>query len=633
VTTPAAIIESATPSGVASRTSPPRSRASAKAAALGRSGATVTVVNDRSPTPYRDATLAVPRRVADLVARMTLPEKAGLLFHTMIAMGTGGRLADADPDYGLLSAQDMVLGLQMNHFNVINSGSPGEMAEWHNRLQDLATGTRLGIPVTLSTDPRHARSANPNTAVLAGPFSVWPEPLGLAATRDPALVYRCADTVRQEYAAVGLRVALHPQVDLATERRWARVVGTFGADPALTSVLAREYIRGLQGPALGLDSVAAMTKHFPGGGPQRDGEDPHFAAGREQVYPGGRFADHLRPFRAAIQAGTSQVMPYYGMPVGTPYEEVGFAFSAGVINGLLRGELGFDGIVCTDWGVLTDTSFLGEPRPARAWGMEHASPLQRARRVLDAGCDQFGGEARPDLVVDLVRTGAVSQSRLDVSARRLLREKFTLGLFDRRHVDPGAAEQTVGRADFRAAGLAAQRDSVTLLCNAAAGTPAHLPLRPGLRVFCTGVSRRPLARDTVVVDRPEDADVALLRLQAPYEPRTGAVEAYFHAGSLAYPPEELARILAVVDTVPSIVDIYLDRPAVLTEIAAHAATLLVTFGVDDEPLLDVLTGRHAPLGRLPFDLPRSMAAVEAGLSDVPFDDPDPLFRYGHGLHY
>jgi beta-glucosidase len=583
--------------------------------------------------PYRDATLAVQRRIADLLSRMTLPEKAGLMFHPMIAVGTGGRLADADPDYGLPSAQDMVEGLYVNHFNVINSASPGEMAQWHNRLQDLATGTRLGIPVTLSSDPRHARSSNPNTAALAGPFSVWPEPLGLAATRDPELVYRFADTARQEYAAVGLRVALHPQVDLATEPRWTRIVGTFGADPALTSVLAGQYIRGLQGFALGPESVAAMTKHFPGGGPQRDGEDPHFAGGREQVYPGDRFAAHLRPFRAAIQAGTSQIMPYYGMPVGTPYEDVGFAFNTGVIDGLLRRELGFDGIVCTDWGVLSDISFFGEARPARAWGMEHASPIQRARRALDAGCDQFGGEARPDLVVDLVSAGVISESRLDVSVGRLLREKFTLGLFDGRQVDPETAERTVGRADFRAAGLAAQRASVTLLRNAAPGTPARLPIRPGLRVFCNGVSRQLVARDAVVVDRPEDADVALLRLQAPYEPRTGAVEAYFHAGTLAFPSRELARIFAITDTVPSIVDVYLDRPAILTDIAAHAATLLVTFGVDDEPLLDVLTGRNAPHGRLPFDLPRSIDAVEAGLSDVPFDDPHPLFNFGQGLDY
>lgn len=591
----------------------------------------MSVVNDHR---CHDGTTNLSRRVGELLSRMTLWEKAGLLFHTMIAMGPGGQLAEADPDYGLLSARDMVPQLNMNHFNLVTgAAAPAELAEWHNRLQDLASGTRLGIPVTLSTDPRHAHSANPNTQVLAGPFSVWPEPLGLAAARDPALVHRHADVVRQEYLAVGLRVALHPQVDLATEPRWARVVGTFGADPHLTSALAREYIGGLQGPSLGPASVAAMTKHFPGGGPQRDGEDPHFAGGREQVYPGGRFAEHLLPFRAAVEAGTAQIMPYYGMPVGTPYDEVGFAFNAGIITGLLRGELGFDGIVCTDWGVLTDTAFFGEPRPARAWGLERLSPVQRAGRALAAGCDQFGGEARPDLVLELVQSGALSERRLDVSVRRLLREKFRLGLFDRRHVDPRVAEETVGRADFRAAGLAAQRASVTLLANAAPDSPAHLPLRPGLRVYCAGVSRQLVARHGVVVDRPGDADVALLRLQAPYEPRTGSVAAYFHAGSLAYPPAQLAQLLAVLDTIPSIVDVYLDRPAVLTEIASHAAALLVTFAVGDEALLDVLTGRAPPGGRLPFDLPRSMAAVAARLPDVPFDDPDPLFRYGHGLGY
>jgi beta-glucosidase len=578
--------------------------------------------------------MELSRRVAELLSRMTLREKAGLLFHAMIAMGPGGRLADADPDYGLLSAQDMVLRRNMSHFNLITgAAAPAELAEWHNRLQVLAAGTRLGIPVTLSTDPRHAYSSNPNTEVLAGPFSVWPEPLGLAATRDAALVYRFADIVRQEYLAVGLRVALHPQVDLATEPRWARVVGTFGAAPELAAALAREYVRGLQGPSPGPTSVAAMTKHFPGGGPQRDGEDPHFAGGREQVYPGGRFAEHLLPFRAAIDAGTSQLMPYYGMPVGTRYEEVGFAFNAGVITGLLRGDLAFDGIVCTDWGVLTDTEFYGEPRPARAWGVERLSPVQRAGRVLDAGCDQFGGEASPDLVVELVQSGAISERRLDVSVRRLLREKVRLGLFDRRHVDPRVAEETVGRADFRAAGLAAQRASVTLLTNAAPDSPARLPLPPGLRVYCAGISRQLVSRHAVVVDRPGDADVALLRLQAPYEPRTGSVQAYFHAGSLAYPPAQLAQLLAVLDAVPSIVDVYLDRPAVLTEIAAHAAALLVTFAVGDDALLDVVAGRDRPRGRLPFDLPRSMAAVAAGLPDVPFDDPDPLFRYGHGLGY
>lgn len=172
----------------------------------------------------------------------------------------------------------------------------------------------------------------------------------MAAIGDPALVEQFADIARQEYLAVGLRVALHPQIDLATEPRWCRIGGTFGEDADLTARLVTAYIRGFQTEHLGPASVATMIKHFPGGGPQLDGEDPHFAYGREQVYPGGHFDYHLRPFRAAIAAGGSQMMPYYGMPIGTPYEEVGFGFNRGVITGLLREQLGFDGIVCTDWG-------------------------------------------------------------------------------------------------------------------------------------------------------------------------------------------------------------------------------------------------------------------------------------------
>jgi beta-glucosidase len=469
--------------------------------------------------------------------------------------------------------------------------------------------------------------------VLAGPFSRWPEPLGLAAARDPRLVRRFADIVRQEYLAVGLRVALHPQADLATEPRWPRTVGTFGADAGLACALVGPYVRGLQGASLGPHSVAAMTKHFPGAGPQKDGEDAHFAQGREQVYPGGRFLEHLRPFEAAIRAGTSQLMPSYGMPVGTSYEEVGFGFNRSVITGLLRERMGFDGIVCTDWGILTGADYRGEHRHARAWGVEELDHHQRALKVLEAGVDQFGGEARPDLIIDLVDSGALSQERLDESVGRLLREKFVLGLFDHRFVDPDRAETVVGCDDFQAAGASAQRASVTLLANAAPESPAHLPLRPGARVYTEGIDTGVAARYLSTVDCVDDADMAILRLDAPHEQRGGEYAAFFHAGSLEFEADELRRILAITDRVPTIVDIYLDRPAVVPALAEHSATLLATFAVRDEALLDVLTGRAGPGGRLPFDLPRSAAAVAASPTDVAFDSSDPVFRFGDGLRY
>ena len=585
--------------------------------------------------PYRDPGLPVDARVEDLLARTTLEEEAGLVFHTMLPVGPGGTLPAADPAFGLPSAEEMVLGRGMNHFNLLGAAPTArELARWHNALQELAAQTRLGIPVTVSTDPRSAFTDNPGTAAMSGPFSQWPETLGLAAVGDAGLVERFADAVRQEYLAVGLRVALHPQIDLATEPRWSRIGGTFGEDAELTSRLVVAYVRGFQGERLGPESVATMVKHFPGGGPQLDGEDPHFPYGREQVYPGGNFEHHLRPFEAAFAAGASQVMPYYGMPVGTQYEEVGFGFNRDVVTGLLRERYGFDGIVCTDWGLLNDAEVLGHPMPARAWGVEHLTPLERAAKALDAGVDQFGGEACPELVVELVRSGRISRERLRTSARRLLREKFALGLFDAPFVDEDRAAAVVGRADLRAAGEAAQRAAVTVLTNSPAGPAGAapvLPLRRGTRLYLEGVDPAAVGDRAVVVATPEEADVALLRLEAPYEPRPGGFEAFFHAGSLELPAAERERVVRLCRTVPTVVDVHLDRPAVLPEVAAAAAALVVTFGSSDAALLDVLLGDAAARGRLPFDLPSSTAAVEASRTDVPFDTADPLFRCGHGL--
>jgi beta-glucosidase len=588
--------------------------------------------NDRRVTaPYRDPQLPVAQRVEDLLQRMSVEDKAGLMFHDMVVIGPGGSLVGADNMIGRPATADAVAGLRMNHFNLLGSpGSVRDLVGWYNRVQEVAAATGLGIPVSLSTDPRHAFSNNPGTAASAGAFSAWPESLGFAALRDPDLVERFGDCARQEYLAGGFRVALHPQIDLATEPRWARIGMTFGEDAGLTSSLVRAYIRGFQGERLGPESVATMTKHFPGGGPQRDGEDPHFAYGREQVYPGGQQEYHLRPFLAALEAGTSQIMPYYGMPVGTAWEEVGFAFNRPVISGLLRTELGFDGIVCTDWGLITDSVFAGEPMPARAWGIEELSPAERVQRALQAGVDQFGGEGCPELVVGLVRSGAVSEDRLDVSARRLLREKFVLGLFDATPLDLEHALATIGRADFVAAGAAAQRASITRLTAAAEG-PAALPLAPDLAVYVEGFGVDGAGRLGRLVADPAEADVAVLRLQAPFEPRPGKFESFFHAGSLEFAAEERDRLLDICATVPTVVDLYLDRPAVVPELAGAAAALLVNYGAVDDALVDVLLGVAQARGRLPFDLPSSTAAVEASRSDVAFDTAEPLFRFGDGI--
>jgi beta-glucosidase len=586
--------------------------------------------------PYEDATLPVETRVEDLLAQMTLEEKAGLMFHAMIPLGADGKLVEGMGMAGPWSTRAALFEQHLTHFNIYASSTPRAMAEWYNALQKLAEQTRLGIPVTISTDPRHGFNDNVAANLTARHFSQWPESVGLAATGDDALVREFGDIARQEYLAVGIRVALHPMADLATEPRWARINGTFGEDAALSSRMLSAYIKGFQGETPGAHSVACMTKHFPGGGPQLEGRDSHFSFGKEQVYPGNNFDYHLIPFAAAFAAGTSQIMPYYGQPIGTELEPVGFGFSHGVITGMLRGRYGFDGIVCGDWRLLTDVVAHGKVIiEAKAWGVEHLTPLERCQRAIEAGLDQFGGETCVELVIELVRSRRVSEARIDESARRILREKFKLGLFDNPFVDVDAAERIVGSPEFVAKGALAQRKAFVLLKNGddngTSGAPLPLGGRP--RLYVEGVDPAVAADYAEVVDTPAEANLALIRLKTPYQPREGLLESLMHDGDLDFKGEALEHVLALCRQVPTVVDINLERPAVIPEIAAQAVAVLANFGASDAALLDIVFGRFAPTGKLPFEMPSSMAAVCAQKEDMPYDSESPLFKFGHGLQY
>ncbi|KAJ6018355.1 hypothetical protein N7499_003653 [Penicillium canescens] len=584
--------------------------------------------------PYRNASLCVKERVEDLLSRMTLEEKAGQMFQLQIFMGPNGTFDPGDPSRRRGSTVDRVTKKFMTHFNVAFATEETKAnAEFVNRLQELAMETRLGIPVTLSTDPRHAFQENVAAGFSAGTFSQWPEPIGLAAIRDVDLVRKFGEIAREEYIAMGIRVALHPQVDVTTEPRWSRTNHGFGEDAHLTAELVEAYIQGFQGRGnFGAHSVSTVTKHFPGGGPAESGEDSHFSYGKNSSYPGNNFEYHLIPFKAAIAAGTRQIMPYYSRPQGTQYDSVGWAFQRQVVTELLREELGFDGIVLTDWSIITGSSATGELIPPRAWGVENLTELERAALVLDAGCDQIGGEERPDIIIELVRRGIVPEKRIDQSVRRLLREKFLLGLFENPFLDVDMSEKMVGNAYFKKLGEEAQRRACTLLTNKG----SILPLQPGpeTKFFIEGFNVTYMdKRHLTVVETPEEADYALLRLEAPYEPRNGTVERNFHAGSLAYPPSEQKRQAAIYESVPTIVDMLLDRPAIIPEVVEGASALLGSYGSSPDAFLDIVLGIASPGGKLPFDLPRSMEAVKASMEDVPFDTRDPVFKFGHGLSY
>lgn len=585
----------------------------------------------RGDHPYQDPQIPTERRVEDLITRLTLEDKVGLLFHTMVSAGD---LEGTNP-YVPLPAPRLLIGEnRMNHFAAFGATDPRGFAEWSNALQTMAAEHPLGIPVSISTDPRNHFTDNPLAVLFLGAFSVWPEATGLAAIGSEELVETFADIARQEYIAVGIRSALHPQIDLSTEPRWGRISSTFGEDADLTSRLVAAYIRGFQGESLGSSSVATMPKHFPGGGPQKDGIDAHFPFGREQVYPGDNFDYHLEPFRAAIAAGASQIMPYYGMPVGTEHEEVGFNFNKSVITGILRNQLGYDGVVCTDFTLLTDTPDMGEIGKAKGWGVEHLSREERLVKLFDAGIDQVGGEHCTELLVGLVRGGRITEERIDESVRRVLRVKFSLGLFDRPFVDPDEAAAIVGRADFVEAGRVAQQRALTLLVNepGAEGAPT-LPLARNVRVYAEGLAAEALEGYAEVVETPESADVAVLRLKTPWDSTGDDLQDAFHSGSLEFSDEEQDRIAAIARTVPTVIDIHLERPAVLGRLATEAKAVIGNYGIGDRALVEVLFGDRAPEGNLPFDLPRSMEAVLASRTDVPFDTAEPTFRFGHGLRY
>ncbi|MBT1710664.1 glycoside hydrolase family 3 C-terminal domain-containing protein [Fulvivirgaceae bacterium PWU5] len=588
---------------------------------------------------YEDASQPVEKRVDDLLRQMTLEEKAGLLFINGARINDDGSLDDR-PGKGPFAfapqAARLILEQRMNHINVWAVPGKRALATWSNNIQKLAEEkTRLGIPVTVASDPRNAFS-EALFAVAANDFSQWPEQLGFAAIGDEALMRQHGDIARQEYLAVGIREALHPMADLATEPRWPRVSGTFGEDAQLSSRMVKAYILGFQGATLGPEGVACMTKHFTGGGPQKEGLDPHFEFQKGQVYPGNNFQYHIIPFEGAFAAHTAAIMPYYGVPKGQTKEDVAFAYNKEIITGLLREKYHYDGVVCTDWGLVTDAHMGPVVWPARAWGAEHLSEEERVLKIIEAGVDQFGGEQCTHHVVNLVMRGKLPMARVDVSARRLLRQKFVLGLFDNPYVDVEKAVQTVGNEALKQAGEVAQRRSITLLKNDKIKGRKVLPLATGkLKLYVRNVNPETAARYGTVVNRPEEADIAIVRLRTPwYAVQTdNPMAKLFHHGDLDFKGAEKDSILALLKQVPTVVDLYIDRPAVIPEINAAARALVANYGASDAALLDVLFGKARPEGKLPFELPSSMEAVRQQKEDLPHDSAKPLYPFGFGLAY
>jgi beta-glucosidase len=324
--------------------------------------------------PYEDWRLSVEIRVIDLLSKMTLEEKAGMLLINTLNAEPEGKISDRG--VRLITDEKMTRFIFRNTVtatpeSATQGGGRGgaqvtayEAAQFMNLVQELAESTRLGIPVVFKSNARnhYERDARSGINVASGSFSEWPKEAGLAATRDMGLIAEFARTMNREWTAIGLRGMYGYMADLSTEPRWYRVHETFTEDADLAAEIMTVLVKNLQGEALGPNSVALTMKHFPGGGPQEGGADPHYDFGKNQVYPTNNFEYHLKPFRAAIAAGVSAIMPYYGIPIGQRYlpNDVGMAFSRGIITQLLRNELGFQGYINSDTCNIC----------SRAWGLE-----------------------------------------------------------------------------------------------------------------------------------------------------------------------------------------------------------------------------------------------------------------------
>ena len=608
--------------------------------------------------PYEDWRLSADVRAADLVQRMSLEELAGLMVHGTLP-SIGPAPLGVGTEYDLVKVHQFIDKDHVNTFITRLKARADLLAKQNNDVQVIAESSRWGIPVTISSDPRHHFEQVLGAAMHDRAFSMWPEPLGIAAANDPELTRRFGDVVRREYEAVGIRESLAPQADLATEPRWARTNGTFSEDAGTAARMVEAYVAGVQNGANGLNSgsVIAVVKHWAGYGAAKDGWDGHNYYGRYADFSGQNFAQHLIPFTGAFAAHTGGVMPTYSVLQnvvldGKPLEQVGAGFNHQLLSELLRGKYGFRGVILSDWAITNDcseacrngTSAGNKPSPqdiGMPWGVEELTKAQRFAKAINAGVDQIGGTEQSNIIAEDVHNGSISEARVREAASRILLQKFELGLFEQPYVDEIKAALIVGNKDYVREGQAAQARAVVLLENkpvASTGKPL-LPVAPkNKKVYLYGVAAKAAeAIGFVVVTDPAQADLAIIRAPAPYESELlnfffGSIQ---HEGRLAFTEKDAAyaELLRVSSKVPTVFLTTLERPLILTNVRPHATALLGDFGIEDEPLLALIAGKVFPGGRLPFELPSSVEAVKRQKSDLPHDSQSPLFPFGLGLHY
>lgn len=667
---------------------------------------------------YEDWRLDVRSRATDLAQQMSIRDISGLMLyssHQSIpgrsrGFGAAKYNGKVFPESGALASdlsdeqKKFLKEDNLRHVLITSVESPAVAAQWNNNAQAFTEALSLGIPVNTSSDPRHGSDSYAEyNAGAGGAISMWPGTLGIAATFDPELMQEFGEIASIEYRALGIATALSPQIDLATEPRWSRFDGTMGEDPDLATDLARAYVDGFQstaGGGWGFESVNTMVKHWPGGGPEEGGRDGHFGYGAYAVYPGNNLKDHLKPFTEGafkLQGPTkmaSAVMPYYTISTGEG-EKVANGYNKYLITDVLRNQYGYDGVLCTDWGITNDMSsvskFEGKP-----FGVEHLTIAERHYKAIDAGMDQFGGNNDINPVLEAFEMGSkeygesAMRKRYEESAIRLLTNMFRTGLFENPYLDVEKTTQIVGNSEFMKAGFEAQLRSIVLLKN----SQNVLPVKTKQKVYVPqryiapttnwwGITTEPKTIDPYnlevvskyfeLVDSPQEADFALVGIESP-DGGVGYDEADLEKGGNGYMPISLqykpytaktarAESLAggsplenftnrtyrgksvktinatdmdlVNDTKskmknkPVIVTVKVAKPFVFSEIEKSASAILVHMGVQDQALMEIISGAVEPSGLLPFQMPADMLTVEAQFEDVPRDMKPYKDQEGH----
>lgn len=592
---------------------------------------------------YEDWRQDAETRAADLVSQMTVREKIAQMQHPTYLPRADGKIAPYLKDYCSEYGIGMLLIRELN--------SVEAAATTMNTIQEYAESSRLGVPVLVSMDSVHGLS------YVSG-ATVTPHNLALAATRDEALVTKLAEIARDEHLAVGVRMTLSPEADIASEPRWGRVMETFGEDPDLVTQMVTAQVVAFQNGRDGLNtgSIVACMKHFPGAGPQMEGKDTSPIISSEET-----LQIHLKPYYAALEVNVASIMPYYSVPLALDMENSAIGSKA-TLQDLLRDEMGFTGIIQTDWGMI--------------WAIQEALGTMTGEEVSDeeailigvtqSRVDGIGGESIRliDLMEEYTQEGKIDEAILTAAATRIVKVKFEMGMFENPYCDVDYAVSFVGNEENQKVNLQAAREAMTLLKNDGA-----LPLNPdakqtilvcGPRAFDTDslVGGWSSAQDgltiadavaayagenTTVLTEKEDvgvikelaqqADVIIVSIGEP---------SYQHDPVWGYDTLEIVQsqqeiLEAAVASGKTVITVVTGgRPYILTWCDENTNAILEAYYPGAKggiAIAETLFGMNNPTGKTPMQFPRNMESVNAQEGDVSFDLENPLYDYGFGLSY